>query len=115
MWGPFKIDKELYDRAVKQESRLRSGRVLYKAIDLRFRPGVASNCIHAVSDLDTDKALLDSRLRRGDDASRLVVQHLSRWIIERGQTHAWVVGRLGLKVDRTSPGDPEQRSLLALR
>jgi hypothetical protein len=115
MWGPYKIDNQLYDRAVKQESRLRSGRVLYKAIDLRFRPGVASNCIHAVSDLDTDKGLLDSGLRRGDDASRLVVQHLSRWMIDRGQKHAWVAGRLGLKIDSASLRDTEQRSLLALR
>jgi hypothetical protein len=115
MWGPFKIDKELYDRAVKQESRLRSGRVLYKAIDLRFRPGVASNCIHAVSDLAVDKGLLDSGQRCGDAASRLVVQHLGRWIIDRGQTYAWLVGRLGLKVDHASPRDSEQRSLLALR
>src|SRR6516164_6251805 len=47
MWGPYQISKELYDRAVKQEARLNSGLVLYKAVDRRFRPGTASNCIHA--------------------------------------------------------------------
>jgi hypothetical protein len=97
MWGPYQIDKELYDRAVKQEARLNSGLVLYKAIDRRFRPGMASNCIHAVSDLDIDNGLLHSGQGRGDAASQQVAQHLKRWVIEPEQTHTWVAGRLGLK------------------
>jgi hypothetical protein len=56
MWGPYRIEKELYQRALIQEERLRSGRVLYKAIDRNYRPQ-ASNCIHAVSDIDTDNGL----------------------------------------------------------
>jgi hypothetical protein len=97
MWGPYQIDKELYDRAVKQEACLNSGLVLYKAIDRRFRPGMASNCIHAVSDLDIDNGLLHSGQGRGDAASQQVAQHLKRWIIDPEQTHTWVASRLGLK------------------
>src|ERR1700687_729114 len=59
MWGPFEIKKDLYDRALKQIDRLESAKVGYKAIDLRFRPETAINCIHAVSDLDADDGLLD--------------------------------------------------------
>jgi hypothetical protein len=96
MWGPYQIDKGLYDRAIEQEARLRSGRVLYKAIDARFRPGIASNCIHAVSDLDTDNGLLHAGQGRGDAASHQVARHLRRWIIAPGQTHPWVARRLRL-------------------
>jgi hypothetical protein len=115
MWGPYRIHKALYDRAVEQEARLRSGRVLYKAVDRWFRPGVASNCIHAVSDLGADNGHLDSGQAAGEAASRQVVQHLNRWIIDRGHTHPWVARRLGLTVNSVSPRDPEQRSLIAMR
>lgn len=113
MWGPYQIDKQLYDRAVEQEASLNSGRVLYKAIDRRFRPGIASNCIHAVSDLDIDNGLLHSGQGRGDAASQQVVQQLNRWIIDPGQTHAWVASRLGLTDQPVNQRDPEHRSLLA--
>jgi hypothetical protein len=96
MWGPYQINKELYDRAVEQEARLNSGLVLYKAVDRRFRPGTASNCIHAVADLDTDNGLLHSGQGRGDAASSQVAQHLNRWVINSEQTHTWVASRLGL-------------------
>jgi hypothetical protein len=96
MWGPYEIQKELYDRARAQEARLNSGTVLYKALDGRFRPGTASNCIHAVADLDMDRGLLESGQGRGDTASYQVMQHLARRIIDPGQTHPWVARRLGL-------------------
>ena len=114
MWGPYQIDKELYDRAIKQEARLKSGRVLYKAIDRKFRPGMASNCIHAVSDLDTERGLLRSGQGRGDEASYQVAQHLRRWIIDPGQTHAWVASRL-LNDHPVNRRDLEQQPLLASR
>jgi hypothetical protein len=113
MWGPYEIDQELYDRAIQQEARLRSGRVLYKALDRRFRPGIASNCIHAVSDLDVDNGLLDTGHGRGHAASRQVAQHLNGWIIDRGQTHSWVANRLFLTDPAADRWDLPQQSLLA--
>jgi len=113
MWGPYQIKKELYDRAIEQEARLNSGNVLYKAIDRKFRPGTASNCIHAVADLDIDNGLLHSGQGRGEVASRQVAQHLNRWVIEPGQTHTWVASRLGLNDQPVNRGDPKQRSLVA--
>jgi hypothetical protein len=113
IWGPYQIKKELYDRAVEQEARLNSGQVLYKAIDRRFRPGTASNCIHAVADLDIDNGLLHSGQGRGEVASRQVAQHLNRWVIEPGQTHTWVASRLRLNDQPVNRGEPEQWSLVA--
>jgi hypothetical protein len=115
MWGPYQIDKELYERAVAQKARLNSGQVLYKALDRRFRPGMASNCIHAVSDLDMENGLLHSGQGRGDEASFQVAQHLQRWVINPDRTHTWVASKLGLTEDSVSPPAPEQRSILASR
>src|ERR1017187_2668116 len=58
MWGPFLVKKELYDRALRQEARLKKGDIDYKAIDFLFRPKSATNCIHAVCDIDMDNGLL---------------------------------------------------------
>jgi len=96
MWGPFEIKKELYDRALKQIDRLESNKVEYKAIDLRFRPESASNCIHAVSDIDADDGLLETGTACGDEASQAVATHLRRWMIKPEKTHAWVSKRIGL-------------------
>jgi hypothetical protein len=96
MWGPFEIKKDLYDRALKQIDRLESGKVAYKALDIRFRPETASNCIHAVSDVDADNGLLDTGTACGDEASRMVADHLARWMIKPEKTHEWVSKQLGL-------------------
>jgi hypothetical protein len=115
MWGPYQINKELFDRAVQQEARLNSGLMLYKAIDRRFRPGTASNCIHAVADLDMDNGLLHSGQGRGDAASQQVAQHLHRWIINPNQRHTWVASRLGLNDQPVNRLDSETRAVIALR
>ena len=96
MWGPFEIKKELYERALKQIDRLESNKVAYKAIDRRFRPETATNCIHAVSDLDADNGFLEVGTATGDEASRAVAHHLSRWIIQPKKTHSWVSKQLDL-------------------
>jgi hypothetical protein len=70
--------------------------VLYKTVDLRFRHRGAVNCIHAVSDIDTDYGFLNVGLARGDAASYQVAQHLKRWIIKPEQIHPWVSEELGL-------------------
>jgi len=95
-WGPYRIEKELFNRAKKQIESLNSGKILYKAIDLGHRPNRASNCIHAVSDIDTDEKKLISGIRYGISASRLVARHLKRWIINSDETHSWVGEKLNL-------------------
>ena len=96
MWGPYRIEKELYDRALTQEERLRSGRVLYKAVDRNYRPQ-ASNCIHALSDIDTDNGFLHVGPEWGEAASRDVANYLRRWIMNPEKTYPWVNDRLQLR------------------
>ena len=95
-WGPYRIEKELYDRALTQEERLRSGRVLYKAVDRNYRPQ-ASNCIHAVSDIDTDNGLFHVGREWGEAASRDVANHLRRWVNNPEKIYPWVSERLELR------------------
>jgi hypothetical protein len=96
LWGPYRIDQELYERAKRQVERLNVGHVQYKAIDLGFRPDTATNCFHAVSDIDADFGLLRTGTAFGPAASALVAAHLRRWIIEPNGVHPWLIERLGL-------------------
>jgi hypothetical protein len=99
MWGPFHIKKELYERALRQETRLKKGTIDYKALDLRFRPNTAMNCIHALCDIDMDQGLLATGAAHGNDASYMALTHLSRWIIDYDGTHTWIGQRLELGKD----------------
>ena len=97
-WGPYGIKKELYDRAAKQKTRLASGAVRYKALDLKIllNREEHSNCIHAVSDIVGDESLATG-IAYGDAASGMVVRHFEPWIINPKETHSWVSDGLDLK------------------
>ena len=95
-WGPYQIRPELYEKALQQIKLLKSGRVAYKAIDGNGRPNVL-NCIHAVSDIDADRGQLRTGTSFGAEASALVVEHLTPWIIKPEKKHAWINDKLGLK------------------
>jgi hypothetical protein len=96
-WGPFEIRKELYDMARAHIARLEAGAFEYKTLDLGVRPRIASNCIHAVCDIDQEDGLLNTGVWYGEKASCLVVQHFRRWMINPDLTHTWIYDRLGLK------------------
>ncbi len=86
-WGPYEIDRGLYERALRQidllEGRVPGRTILYKAIDLGYREGaeiLALNCIHAVSDIVRKPTPLRTWMTYGDEAARRVVCHLRPWI-----------------------------------
>lgn len=95
-WGPYRIRPELYERGLRQIERLNSGRIQYKALDGAWRPDAASNCIHAVSDIDADAGYLTVDGAYGVPASARVVEHLRRWMIEPGREHSSIPVKLGL-------------------
>lgn len=95
-WGPYRIRKDLYDRALAQIDRLNSGVIGYKAVDAGLRPVAATNCIHAVSDIVNDPPLITGAAY-GNAASEMVRDHLSRWIIEPNTTHEFLISVLGLE------------------
>jgi hypothetical protein len=95
-WGPYEVKKELFDLTRQQIERLERGGMGYKALDLRFRGAGASNCIHAVSDIDTEKGLLTTGTAFGESASYMVLRHLQRWIIDPQKTYPEIAERLKL-------------------
>jgi hypothetical protein len=95
-WGPYRIRPGLYQRSLRQIERLRRGRIRYKALDGAWRPDAASNCIHAVSDIDAGGGYLTVDGAYGAAASARVVEHLSRWMVQPGREHPAIQDKLGL-------------------
>jgi hypothetical protein len=96
MWGPYKIDAELYCRALKQEQLLLSGQVRYKAVDTGYSSDRVSNCIHALSSIAEGNRVRVLSPGWGETASFAILQRYSPWIIDTGCTHDWVASALGL-------------------
>jgi hypothetical protein len=104
-FGPYSIDKELYDRAVRQIERLESGNVAYKAVDTRYSPTEVCNCIHAVSQVAGDEAPI-AQTGWGASASAFIVQRFQPWIKDNTRKrHEWVSERLGLQQFEIANGD----------
>jgi hypothetical protein len=96
MWGPFNIDRQLYDMAVSQESKLNQGKLQYLCIDGRCRQNRACNCIHAVCDLDLTQSPLSTGTSHGKEASKLVLTHFEPYIHESHGSNRWLIERLHL-------------------
>jgi hypothetical protein len=96
LWGPYQIDRTLYDQALKQICLLESGQVQYKVIDTGFPVQRVSNCIHAVTALAGSGHLQGINPGCGETASYHVVRRLERWIIDPCRKHPWVSQRMGL-------------------
>jgi hypothetical protein len=96
LWGPYQIQKELFDRALGQIVHLQSGTVTYKAVVTGFPPDRVSNCSHAVGDLVPDSRTHLGVRSWGDSASYFVTLSLAPWIIDSRRTHDWILPRLGL-------------------
>lgn len=96
-WGPYQIHPDLYERALAQKALLESGQIGWQACDGgNRRLGRAINCVHAVSDIDCDAGKLVTGLRCGAHASRFIVEHLSRWIVQPCAVHEWVNELIGV-------------------
>lgn len=77
-WGPFAATEELFDLCEDRIRQLNSGELRYVMLDRRYRPHEATNCIHAVSDLDLAWELLDTDTLRGFQASKKVLDCLKK-------------------------------------
>lgn len=113
-WGPFPIKQELYERALKQIEFLESGKVAFIVLDRRWRGQGASNCIHALSDVDRDRGFLETDAAHGISASQLVLKHLERWIIPTKEDLHWLNERLGIPDTMVQPWPPKGGNLLKL-
>jgi hypothetical protein len=96
LWGPYQIQKELFDHALGQIAHLQSGAVSYKAVDTGYPADRVSNCSHAVGALVPDSRIHLGIGSWGDSASYFVTLALAPWIIDSRRTHDWILPRLGL-------------------
>jgi hypothetical protein len=96
-WGPYRIDKELYENAKHQIHLLESGEVRYKAVDSGRRTDHISNCIHAVSACAQGHRLRILSPGFGQTASWVVGQRFGRFIQNTDETYEWVYAYLGLE------------------
>jgi hypothetical protein len=97
LWGPYRIEPELYYKARAQAEVLESGRVRYKAVDAGYNTDRVSNCIHALTSITDGYRARVLSPGFGDTASWVITQRYGEWIIDSNQTHEWVYAYLGLE------------------
>jgi hypothetical protein len=71
----------------------------YLCVDGRLRGKGASNCIHAVSDLDPSQPLLNTGVSCGIEASKMVLSHFDPFILPARKSNRWLTDRQGLRPD----------------
>jgi hypothetical protein len=96
LWGPFQIDRDLYDRAVREMQLLASGQVQFKVIDSGYCSDRVSNCIHALSSLSEGQRVRLTSPGWGDVGSFAVLCQLRPWIVDTRGIYPWVGSALGL-------------------
>ncbi|HVS35653.1 MAG TPA: hypothetical protein VMS17_08725 [Gemmataceae bacterium] len=96
MWGPYRIDEELFYGAARQRDVLESGQVRYQAIDSGYPTDRVSNCIHAVSSSISGWRVRVLSPWFGDTASWAILQRFRPHIINADETHQWVFDYLQL-------------------
>jgi hypothetical protein len=98
LWGPYPIEKELYEKAVKRAQQLESGSLQYICLDRHFRTRDACNCIHAVSDLDDNQSLLETGTAHGFAAGEMVLDHFRKYVLPNKKPADWLLDRLDLRL-----------------
>jgi len=96
MWGPFPIKKDLWDMAVAQAEKLNSGKVQYLMLDTKLRGKGASNCIHAIADMDGSQPAINTGVARGDEATKMVLSFFDPYVLPGRASNRWLVDRLGI-------------------
>jgi hypothetical protein len=96
LWGPYRIEPELYYRALQRIEELESGSVRYKANDSGRLSDHVSNCIHGVAVIARGTRLRVASPGWGEVASYAILHRLAPWVIDRRSTQDWVTVALGL-------------------
>ena len=95
LWGPYRIEPELYCRALNRKLELERGHIQYKANDVGYRSDRVTNCIHAVSSVVEGPKLRVASPGWGESASYFVLLEMERWVISN-EPVTWVGSALDL-------------------
>lgn len=116
VWGPYQVDKCLFDRALIKQSALESGEVRYKANDVGYDSARVSNCVHACADVAQGPRLRVGQPGWGQSASYFVTLTYRPFIIDDQTTHDWLLDALALRnyplVRRDLDDNPTRNILL---
>jgi hypothetical protein len=96
LWGPYQVDRELFERAWAQASLLQSGAVCYKFLDAGYPTDVTSNCVHAVTSVAGGHRPRLLCPGWGAAAAHFTARFFAPWVIDCSARHEWVAERLGL-------------------
>jgi hypothetical protein len=96
LWGPYLIEPELFERALRRKARLESGTIRYKANDGFRKDNRVTNCIHAVAAIAEGPRLVVLSPGYGESSSYAVLRELTPWIIDPNTPHYQVSSALGL-------------------
>lgn len=111
MYGPYEVKRELYDMAARQVSKLSDGSMQYLCNDRRFRGAGATNCIHAVADLDSTQPPLATGRQCGNAATIAVLDHFNRYLLPTQESNQWLCDRVGLDIKRVRIGEPRTKQV----
>jgi hypothetical protein len=96
LWGPYQIDRALYERAAAKRARLDSGEVRFKSNDAAYNSDTVSNCVKAVADVAEGPRVRVGQPGWGESASYFVVQSYRPFLLDPSSTHDWLLDQLGL-------------------
>jgi hypothetical protein len=95
-FGPYQIDKSLYDDALAKATQLASGVTRYQVINIGNNFQNVSNCINAVADVAVGSPRIRVGRLHGDSASYYLTVNFKPWILDVEHTHDWLLPGLGL-------------------
>jgi hypothetical protein len=121
LWGPYQLRTGLYRKFRIQKDFVDSGAIGYQCIDTvgeAARNGNGSNCIHAITDLDSHFDRGGYPLWRfGEQASEYIVNQIVArdGFIDPCTKHEWLLGPLGIADCPIVKRDWDQRKVNIIR
>lgn len=87
VWGPYRIEPELFGLMKDQRAKLDGGTVRYKPTDNLYPSNVAANCYHAIWQPIAPCRKYSGPFNCGDASGAMTVQLFRKWLIDPCRTH----------------------------
>lgn len=95
VWGPYRVECELYQKLKAQSVLLSSGKIKYKPTDTFQNRDVAQNCYHALTSPVAPLKRYAGAFTAGDASGTTIVNAYRPWLICPGTTHDEILGVIG--------------------
>jgi hypothetical protein len=96
VWGPYRIQPELFCRLRDLAILLDSGTIKYKGTDSFYKSTVAMNCYHAIWSVTNPPRKYAGPFTAGDTTGGKTVHLFRQWIICPEQTHDEILKVIGV-------------------